>query len=142
MKGTLLIAALMIMVTTAIHATGMNLLIKELKATKGWFRRFMRRHSHLKVSLVIITMFSLSVIEAMVWAATYLALNVVESVEDALYFSMVTYTTLGYGDIVLDERWRLLSGFEAANGIIMFGWTTAIVMFVVQHVYFGKGLDP
>ena len=49
---------------------------------------------------------------------------------------MVTYTTLGYGDIVLHERWRVLASFEAANGIIMFGWTTAIVMAVIRQVYF------
>jgi hypothetical protein len=51
---------------------------------------------------------------------------------------MVTFTTLGYGDIVLDERWRLLASFEAATGIIMFGWTTAIVLAAVQSTYFGK----
>jgi hypothetical protein len=51
---------------------------------------------------------------------------------------MVTFTTLGYGDVVLDQQWRLLASFEAANGIIMFGWTTAIVMAVVHHVYFSK----
>ena len=53
---------------------------------------------------------------------------------------MVTYTTLGYGDVVLIERWRLLSSFEATNGIIMFGWTTAIVIAAVQRIYFGVGL--
>ena len=50
---------------------------------------------------------------------------------------MVTFTTLGYGEIVLDEQWPLLASFEAANGIIMFGWTTAIVIAAVQRVYFG-----
>jgi voltage-gated potassium channel Kch len=60
-------------------------------------------------------------------------------VETALYFSMVTFTTLGYGDVVLDERWRLMAAFEAANGIIIFGLTTAAVVAVVQRVYFGDG---
>ena len=64
-----------------------------------------------------------------------MVLEAIQGFENAFYFSMVTYTTLGCGDIVLDERWRLLSSFEAANGIIMFGWTTAIVIYVVQRVY-------
>ena len=51
---------------------------------------------------------------------------------------MVTFTTLGYGDIVLDENWRLLASFEAATGIIMFGWTTAIVLASLQSAYYGK----
>ena len=58
--------------------------------------------------------------------------------EDALYFSMVTFTTVGYGDVILDERWRLLAAFEAANGIIIFGLTTAVVVAVVQSVYFAN----
>jgi hypothetical protein len=51
---------------------------------------------------------------------------------------MVTFTTLGYGDVLLDERWRLMAAFEAANGIIIFGLTTAVVVAVVQRVYFTK----
>jgi voltage-gated potassium channel Kch len=54
--------------------------------------------------------------------------------ERALYFSIVTYTTLGYGDIVLDENWRLLSSFQAANGIIIFGWTTAVIIVAIRTV--------
>ena len=77
-------------------------------------------------------------ISLLVWAVTFLALNAIEGFERALYFSMVTFTTLGYGEIVLDKRWRLLSSFDAANGIIMFGWTTAIVIAVVQRVYFSE----
>ena len=65
----------------------------------------------------------------------YLALNALQSFEKALYFSMVTYTTLGYGDVILHDRWRLLSAFGSANGIIMFGWTTAIVIAAVQRIY-------
>ena len=93
------------------------------------------------VSGVVILMFLASVLEVLVWALTYLALNAIEGFERALYFSMVTYTTLGYGDVVLIERWRLLSSFEAANGIIMFGWTTAIVIAAVQRIYFKEKSD-
>ena len=74
-------------------------------------------------------------VKVLLWASAYLLLNAIEGFEKALYFSMVTFTTLGYGEIVLDERWRLLASFEAANGILMFGWSTAIVIFAVQHVY-------
>ena len=61
--------------------------------------------------------------------------TVLDSLEEATYFSFVTFTTLGYGDVVLSDRWRLLSSLEAANGIIMFGWTTAVVMAVVQRSF-------
>ncbi|MEZ5199484.1 MAG: potassium channel family protein [Bacteroidales bacterium] len=79
-----------------------------------------------------------SLIEALFWAITYMMLGAVEVFENALYFSIVTYTTLGYGDITLTENYRLLASLQAANGIIIFGWSTAITMAVVQKLYFKK----
>ena len=81
---------------------------------------------------------SIRVLEAVVWASTYILIGALEHFEQALYFSMVTFTTLGYGDVTLENQWRVLGSFEAANGIIMFGWTTAIVFFAVQRIYFEK----
>ena len=75
------------------------------------------------------------------WAATYVSIGAFETMEKALYFSTVTLTTLGYGDVVLPDGWRLLGSFEAATGVIMFGWTTALVVSAVQHVYFPSHQD-
>jgi len=60
--------------------------------------------------------------------------DAIEQLETALYFSMVTFTTLGYGDVTMSPDWRLLASFEAANGIIMFGWTTALIAAVIQRL--------
>ncbi len=57
---------------------------------------------------------------------------------DALYFSFVTFTTLGYGDITLDSEWKLLSGLEAINGIMLIGWSTALMYSLIQHIYKNK----
>jgi hypothetical protein len=84
--------------------------------------------------------FAAALIEVGLWAGAYLAIGAIEGVETSVYYSMVTFTTLGYGDVVLSGRWRLLSSLEAANGIIMFGWTTAVVMAVAQRS-FGKVLE-
>ena len=94
------------------------------------------------VAGIILLMFLASVLEVIVWALLYLALDIFQSGEQAFYFSGVTYTTLGYGDMVIDGSWRILSAFEAANGIIMFGWTTALVFAVVQRIYFNEKADP
>ena len=75
-------------------------------------------------------------VEVVLWATTYRLLpgNHLDSFEKATYFSMVTFTTLGYGDITLaDHQWRLLSGIEALNGILLVGWTTAFLFLVVQR---------
>jgi voltage-gated potassium channel Kch len=83
---------------------------------------------------LVVFMFLVSLFEAVLWAYTYLWVGAIEQLETALYFSMVTFTTLGYGDITLSSEWRLLTSFEAANGIIMFGWTTALVAAVIQRL--------
>ena len=136
MHLNIIIAACMLVVTTAIHAGGMLLVMQMSASHKGPSIKRLTRLS--LISGVVILMFLASVLEVLVWAITYLALNAIEGFERALYFSMVTFTTLGYGDVVLAEQWRLLSSFEAANGIIMFGWTTAIVIAVVQRHYLGE----
>lgn len=63
-----------------------------------------------------------------VWALLFLGLNLFETLESSLYFSIVTFTTLGLGDVTLDEQWRLLSGFAAVNGLIVFGLNTAYLV--------------
>lgn len=73
--------------------------------------------------------------ESALWAALYVWVDALPNMNDALYFSLVTFTTLGYGDISLGPEWRLLSAFEAANGIILFGWTTAIIVAVLQRLF-------
>ena len=75
------------------------------------------------------------------WALAYLKIGAIEVMEAALYFSMVTFTTLGYGDITLNEQWRLIASIEAATGIIMFGWTIALVINTVQRMFFSDNRD-
>ena len=129
------IAAFIMVLTTAIHAAGMMYILNAThKRDRGVNHRWQSTHIYW-ISGTVLILFFVSLLEVMVWAYTYILLNAIEGFEQALYFSMVTFTTLGYGDVVLEEQWRLLSSFEAANGIIMFGWTTAIVIAVVQHIY-------
>jgi voltage-gated potassium channel Kch len=136
MTTNIAIGLLMAVVTTAVHASFMVITLKALKAhaQHRGTDSFLGRMS--VTSGCVLLMFAASLIEVALWAAAYLILGAISSVEKALYFSGVTFTTLGYGDVLLEAHWRLLGPLEAANGIIMFGWTTAIVIAVVQRVYF------
>ena len=89
----------------------------------------------------MLIMYLVAIVEILIWSATYLALGFIEGLEKAIYFWAVTFTTLGYGDVVLESSQRILSSFEAINGIIMFGWSTAIVIYSVQRVYHHQDLD-
>ena len=133
----IIIAGVLMVATTVIHAGGMLLAIRMMKLHTRHLKR-LRMMRVYRVSGIALLMFNVSLLEVLLWAAAYHLLDVkaLESFESAVYFSMVTFTTLGYGEIVLGEQWRLLASFEAANGIIMFGWTTAIILAAVQRIYF------
>ena len=124
--------SLLILLTTSVHAGGSLVAIMALK----WGRPL--EHSHMgritMISGLVVGMFLLSLLEALLWAFVYLRVGAIVEVEAALYFSLVTFTTLGYGDIALGPEWRMLAAFEAANGVIMFGWTTALVVAYLQRL--------
>lgn len=129
----------LVILTTVVHAAAMVIALRWIRTPRGqrWASTTGVRRVTVVATLVLI-MFLASVIEAGMWAATYLTVGAMSGFERALYFSTVTYTTLGYGDVVMEDRWRLLSAFEAANGIMMFGWTTALIVAAVQRVYAGQ----
>jgi hypothetical protein len=80
----------------------------------------------------------LHILEVTVWALVYLALPQLpefEDAEQALYFSTVTFASLGYGDVFIQGSWRLLSAIQAMTGLLIFGWSTALLYAVVQRLW-------
>jgi hypothetical protein len=67
-------------------------------------------------------------ISVWMWAFAFLQIEVFTELEPALYFSVVSLTTLGFGDVLLPTEWRLLSGLCAANGLLIFGLSTAFLV--------------
>lgn len=72
------------------------------------------------------------IVQVAVWAAAYDVLDVIQP-KDAFYFAFVNFTTLGYGDLLPAARWRVLGPMTAANGMLMFGWSTAILFAVLSR---------
>ncbi|KWV60442.1 metal transporter [Bradyrhizobium macuxiense] len=71
-------------------------------------------------------------LEIAVWALAYWVLRVAPAGSDLLYFAFVNYTTLGYGDVTPVKEWLLIGPMAAMNGVMMFGWSTAILFEVLQ----------
>ncbi len=69
-----------------------------------------------------------------IWAATFIAVGSFQTLELALYFSVTSFTTLGFGDITLTEQWRLLAGISAANGLLLFGLSTAFMFEIMMDL--------
>jgi hypothetical protein len=70
--------------------------------------------------------------EVLVWALAYVIVGVAPEGTDLIYFSFVNYTTLGYGDVTPTERWHLLGPMTAMNGVLLFGWSTAVIFEVLR----------
>ena len=134
--GQILIGLAMIALTVVIHTAGIVGLIAYLKA---WGVGIVGHRNYIGVVqvlvLTIVGLFFVHIVEILSWAVMYLWLGEFESLERALYFSAVTFTTLGYGDITLQERWQLLSSVEAVNGIILFGVSTAFLFAVMRKLF-------
>ena len=85
-----------------------------------------------------VLLLSLHLIEVFVWANAYCCLPLsrpFDTLEEATYFSTVTFASLGYGDIVMTGPWRLLSAIQAMNGLLVFGWSTALLFAVVERIW-------
>jgi hypothetical protein len=135
-------AVILVFGTVLIHAACTAGVIVWLRSLAGhhWAKRSAVRRAAVLATLVFLMSLA-GYLESGLWAGFYLLVDALPTFEDAIYFSLVTFTTLGYGDITLDEKWRVLAAFEAANGIIMFGWTTAIIATVAHRLFFDQGPD-
>ncbi|WP_030130388.1 potassium channel family protein [Pseudomonas sp. QTF5] len=91
----------------------------------------------LLLSMVMLLMMLGNFVQIAIWATLFMLLNEFDQFATALYHSAVNFATLGYGDIIMSSRWRLLGPLEAANGILMFGVSTSVmtaaVMDVIKH---------
>ncbi len=88
--------------------------------------------------LVTLVLAAAHLIVVALWAVAYLACEEISAFERAFYFSAQNYTALGYGDIVLSERWRLLGPLEAVNGLLLFGLSTAVMFAALSRLVGGR----
>lgn len=129
-------AALLILLTTAFHGAVTTALV-------GLTDRFADRlragkllgYKSIFVPLLVLVMLLVSLFEACIWAWYYWVTGQLASFLESVYFSLITMTTVGYGDVTLSGNGRVTSGMQAALGIVLFGWTTAIIVMAVQAVH-------
>jgi hypothetical protein len=143
MLGLLLTTVVLVAVTVAIHAFGTVYWIRHLGRRYAGPDGDFKAHTALPaLTWTAVVLLMLHLVEVVVWALAYVLIlpgDQLASFEKAVYFSVVTFATLGYGDITLaDHEWRILSGIEALDGVLLVGWTTALLFAVFQRCW--KGL--
>src|ERR1700681_3551259 len=123
----------------AIHAVVMVAVIKVTRIAD----ELATSHQTLRLIAVMIAAVTVLMIahlaEVLVWSLTYLIFGVAPDGSDIIYFAFVNYTTLGYGDVTPVVRWHLLGPMTAMNGVLLFGWSTAVLFEVLRMTLLVSG---
>ncbi len=117
----------------AIHAMVMATVVRAARVAG---ERATSRESLQLIAIMIATVSVLMVahlVEVLVWSLAYAIVRAAPPGTDLIYFAFVNYTTLGYGDVTPVERWRLLGPMTAMNGVLLFGWSTAVIFEVLRR---------
>ncbi len=121
-------------ITVVVHAVGLALMLKFLSRRNNVPLRQLGAISA-RLVWVVCYMIMLHLIAVSIWATFYVWQGSLPDFETALYFSGVTYATIGYGDVVLVKPWRLFGLIEGLTGIIMCGLSTGVFFAEVNHIY-------
>ena len=131
----ILVAFILVSINVSIHATGMvelfNWLTRKQPKIEKKFGAVDNIFLFIKIFAIIL---SLHLAQICVWAGYYKMWDILADFETALYFSIVTYTTIGYGDVLLPVGWRLLGAIEGVTGVLTFGWSTGVIFAVASRL--------
>lgn len=138
MFGQLAIATGMVLVTVIIHGAGLVVMTRVLRLEQheeraAHFSPLSPRGIVFTLALVL-GLFAIHGIEIWLYAALYLAGGAQTNLQDAVYFSTITYGTIGYDDEGLPRAWQLVAAIEGINGVILLGWSTAFFVALVTRL--------
>jgi hypothetical protein len=139
MVKQLLLALGLSSATVLIHILGIVYLV--LPLVGQWHKKAESRTSSVPVmalSRLVCGLLMLHIIEVAVWAIAFALLSVLPDFETSLYFSLTSYTTVGYGDVFLSREWRLLGPIEAVVGVLMLGLSTSFFVATLQRSHFAR----
>ena len=135
----LLIGCLLVAVTVIVHAAGLILVMRLLPEERNALpaEPWPVCKLLIQVTWVLILVHA---IEITIWALSYLWAGCLPDLESAVYFSGASYTTIGYGDLLLPKPWRLFGPIEGLTGILMCGLSTGLFVALVTRIY-AQGTD-
>jgi hypothetical protein len=125
-----------------IHAMVMTAVVRVVHI--GATRHRLLPMSHMTAVMVVTAtvLMAAHASEVMVWSLSYVMVGAAPAAADVVYFAFVNYTTLGYGDVVPEASWRLIGPITAMNGVLLFGWSTAVIFEVLRRAMIQSALVP
>jgi len=139
MISKLLIAWCLLALTVTIHATGLSAVLGRIMQPSSAPTDLRFLAVAWRLVRVAWWLVLLHLAEIAVWALFFWWQNCLPDLESSIYFSGVTYTTVGYGDLVLPKEWRLLGAVEGLTGILMCGLSTGFFFAVLSRMYAARG---
>jgi len=135
MLTQLLIGGFLITMTIAVQAVIIGIVETLFNRSRAWLVKPPRIAKLVLALTAVVLCIMIGVsISAWLWAGVYMWLGVFESLETSVYYSIVNMTTLGFGDIIITKEWRILAALEAADGLIIFGLSTAYLMEFISEL--------
>ncbi len=129
-----LVALLLIFVSVAVHAVVVaRMMVRLIQSVHLRVINVFRAHA-LLLFLVFTILLASHLVQAALWAVAYYAIGGFDDLATSLYFSLSSYTTVGYADVTLPVNMRLLGPLEAATGVLMFGWSTGYIFAFATHM--------
>lgn len=132
----LILATVMVVITILIHGAGITALARGMRIETS----VGEAHHHFSIKragailITVLALFTLHGVEIWLYAAMYLVIGAVQSLEAAVYFSTITYASIGFGDSEMARPWRLVGAIEGINGVLLLGWSTAFFVTVVARL--------
>jgi hypothetical protein len=124
----LVAGTIVISLTVLIHTFGLIGVTHAMAWLVAHFRMHGRRSRVLAMTTIVFGLFGVLTVEVWLWALCYRIVGAFPDLATGLYFSTVTFSTLGYGDVLPPEEWRLFAALEAVNGFLLIGWSTAYLV--------------
>lgn len=136
MLKELFLASTIVALCVIIHTIGLVILVEWLLA---WRSAIERHFGVMRQALLLAVVFAFIILlhvgETAIWAAFYYLRSLFQDYETSLYFSLSSYTTIGYGDVLLPQRWRLLGTVEGVSGVLLCGLSTAFIFAIVNVMF-------
>jgi hypothetical protein len=130
----LVIGTIVIALTVAMQAESFSIFWNRFEDVIVLLRRWLKRFANTgAITVGVLYVMLVQTISVWIWATVFILVGAFDALEPSLYFSIVSFTTVGFGDITLGHDWRLLSGLTAANGFINFGWSVAYMAELVRR---------